>query len=610
MTKHISLLLCLVSFLPVSAQQSQERIAARQAFEHKDYSAASAQFGLLLSEEPDDIEVLSGLVDSLEALGEWKIALQPLRHLVSLLPSSAKRANQLGLWETWSGNKEGMGWLEKACGMEPFQAQYCADYAEVLSWHPETRRQAIAEFRAVLTDSPDFLPAITGLAEIFSWDRKTRNESSALYDRALRIRPTDIHVLAGKAQLLAYSGRFKEATEMYDRALELKSNDSAALAGKAQLLNWEGDFDAAHELLLRAQRNFPNDRSILAEMVRTEIGLHNYSGARRSLLSSSPGNDLAEVKQDLDRATSPWIEFGYESRHNPRNLQFERATAAASAPLGSRNRLLLHYLPTLLDSDGTNFNANYFAAEVNSVLSDHLTLTTMAGSQTYPGFSPEITAGIQGDYQGRRVQLGLGFHRATIDDTLVSLRGIKTGGVLTGQVTSNLASARIGFRSRAHGLDGSISSSAGIYSGTNLKDNRRWFVAGNFGKQVRSAPYLRLQYGVSYSEFQYDANAPVPQHEEAGGYFSPRRYLLNYGGLTFSHHANTRLELEATGTAGAQNVANSSSRFSDESFAGSFTGALLYRPTSRDEFRIQYNYLDVFNAFHRHIPSVTWRHYF
>ena len=37
---------------------------------------------------------------------------------------------------------------------------------------------------------------------------------------------------------------------------------------------------------------------------------------------------------------------------------------------------------------------------------------------------------------------------------------------------------------------------------------------------------------------------------------------------------------------------------------------MLWRPSAHNELRIQYDYLNVFNAFHRQLPAVTWRHYF
>jgi hypothetical protein len=135
-------------------------------------------------------------------------------------------------------------------------------------------------------------------------------------------------------------------------------------------------------------------------------------------------------------------------------------------------------------------------------------------------------------------------------------------------------------------------------------------VDGNFGKSVLGTPYVRLAYGFDYSRFQYDADAPTPAPNQSGGYFSPTRYLLNYGGVTVSHKFSERLEFELTGTAGAQNVESSTSSFDNAQFASSFSSHLFWRPSARNEVRIAYDYLNVYNAFHRHLPSITWRHYF
>lgn len=610
MRYRILFILPLLLLSTTAAQQPDQLREAQQSFEHAEYRESSAQFREILSSEPDNVEALSGLVDSMEAIGEWKEVIGVLEHLVSLQPSSARRLNQLGRWESWSGKTEGLQHLRLACRLEPSHLQFCEDYAEVLSWDEGKRGYAISELRAILSTSPDFLPAITQLAEILSWDKKTRLESSHLYDRALQLKPNDSRSLAGKAQLLAYSGRTTEAMDIYRRVLDQNPNDASALAGEAQLLNWTGDYARAEALLVRAQSLAPNDRHISTEMARAQLGLHNYSDARRVLDSLSPGKDLENVQQELDRNTSPWLEIGTGFRRNPNNLTYTQGTVTASETLGTRSRLMLYYTPTLYSDSEANYNANDYGGQIDGYLSDRVTFSLSAASQVFQGISPEVTGGIQGHYQGHSLQLNFGFDRAAVDDTLLSLRGNKTVSGLTGQVTSNLISGGVGFRNRSHGLDGSISSSTGLYTGSNLDNNRRWGVDGNLGKQVLATPYLRLQYGVSYTEFQYDARATASLPRQFGGYFSPTRYLMNYAGVTFSRSFNSHIELQAAGTAGAQNVESSTSRFGDESFAGSFMGNLLFRPSPRDEIRIRYEYLDVFNAFHRHSPSVSWRHYF
>jgi hypothetical protein len=182
-------------------------------------------------------------------------------------------------------------------------------------------------------------------------------------------------------------------------------------------------------------------------------------------------------------------------------------------------------------------------------------------------------------------------------------------GLFTGQVASNLGRLAINYNNAARRFDFSLGYSDGIYTGRKLDSNRRWSVDGNVGKSLGGTPYFRLAYGFGYSSFDFDAEAPSMPLHRAGGYFSPTRFLLNYGALTISHKLHDRLQFEATGTAGVQNVGSTTAHFDNPQVASSFAGRLLWRISARNEARIQYDFLNVYNAFHRHQVSATWRHY-
>lgn len=138
-------------------------------------------------------------------------------------------------------------------------------------------------------------------------------------------------------------------------------------------------------------------------------------------------------------------------------------------------------------------------------------------------------------------------------------------------------------------------------------------MAGRIGRAFHSnRPYIRLAYGLNYTRFDHDADIQngVIVPKVTGGYFSPTRFLLNQGVLNISHRFTNNLSLDATGTAGAQNVENITSRFSDAQFASSAGAHLFWRATPMNEFSFGFDYLNVFNAFNRHLYSFNWRHYF
>ncbi len=640
--RKFSILLVLLGLTLAAFGQLQQ---ARQQFEAHNYNAAAELYRSAAAAEPDNAEALAGLVDSLEALGQWRAALPALEHLTALQPANARRIHQLGRWRSWAGDARAADSLGQACSLETSQPQYCTDYAEVLAWKAETRGEAVAHLRAALAASPNYVPAMAQLANILSWNKSSRAEAArlfeaalkiepqniellnsyaemlsydrsgrvlalSLYERVLRIDPENARALTGKAQVLAVSGHSRDAMEHYDRVLSADPGNVAALRGKAQVLNWRGNYAEAYALLQRARNYAPEDRQVSRELARAQIGLHQFAAAQSTVNAFPAWDKLDGVRAEVERATGPWMETGVAFRRNAGRGEYERASVAVSTAVGQQNRLVFRYTPTLY-SDGDSFNSNHYGAQLESQLSDRLTLTTAAAAETFPGVSSEFTGGTQAQYRlGPSVEFQAGFHRSPVDDSLLSYRGIDTGTGLTGQVTSNLFNLGAAYRNRKHAFDGSLHYTDGIYTGNKLETNRYWALDGNFGKAVGGTPYLRVAYGFAYTQFQYDADAPVPLPNQAGGYFSPTRYLLNYAGLTVAHKFGRRFEIDATGTAGAQNVENSTSAFGDAAFAGSFSGRLLWRPSARDELLVRYEYLNVFNAFHRHLPGIAWRHYF
>src|SRR5579863_9828060 len=90
-----------------SAQQPNSLNAAQQQFDNHNYQEASTLYRAILDSDPENIDALSGLVNCLEVTGQWKIAIPVLQHLVALQPANASRLNQLGRWESWSGEAHG-----------------------------------------------------------------------------------------------------------------------------------------------------------------------------------------------------------------------------------------------------------------------------------------------------------------------------------------------------------------------------------------------------------------------------------------------------------------------------------------------------------------------
>jgi len=99
--RKFSILLVLLGLTLAAFGQLQQ---ARQQFEAHNYNAAAELYRSAAAAEPDNAEALAGLVDSLEALGQWRSALPALEHLTALQPANARRIHQLGRWRSWAGD--------------------------------------------------------------------------------------------------------------------------------------------------------------------------------------------------------------------------------------------------------------------------------------------------------------------------------------------------------------------------------------------------------------------------------------------------------------------------------------------------------------------------
>ena len=215
-------------------------------------------------------------------------------------------------------------------------------------------------------------------------------------------------------------------------------------------------------------------------------------------------------------------------------------------------------------------------------------------------------------FRGRRpMTLAAGFRREAVEDTLVSTEGADIGGEFVGQVRSNLAYASVGYTSIRSHVDATAKVSGGAYTGHGLDANRRWGVSGSVGVTLRGfRPYVRVAYAVDYLSFAFDASAQplAPGQRRAGGYFSPTRFLTNFAiGHVAYQFRHDRGEVFADASVGAQNVETIYGRFGDVGFAGTLATGVVWRPGSMNEIRVEYRYLNVFNAFRRNTAAIAFR---
>jgi tetratricopeptide (TPR) repeat protein len=580
---------------------------------------ATQLFQQVLRQDPNNVPALQGLTDALVAQGHWRAAVDPLQHLDNLQPNDPARVFQLGQMESWQpGHREqALALLKHANELDPSNLQYQKYYAQVLSWNASTRPEAVKIFQQGLRESPNDMELIFAYAEILSWNRATRPQAMDCYKKVLSQDPHNTRALAGEAQLLSWGGHSSQAMDIYSQILTQEPTNVAALRGEAQIYGWRGDYRQALQLAQQAHALDSSDSATTLELAQAEYDMGHFAEARNDLaqVQSIDTADYTELKREVDHALGTYVELGYSLRRDGELLDFDSADAIVSTPLGSENRLSALYQPFRYRTTGGDFSSNYYALMLDSQPSDAVTTHMQVAGRTYPGVPGQIEGAFDANFTVRpSFKLQLGFDRESDQETLVSTLGADDLGVFVGQVETNLASIGGSYSNSQHHYDASLTYTDGVYTGQNLASNRRWSFDGNLGKSIRGDhPYIRIGYGFTYLSFDHDAEF-VPGDgmppRITGGYYSPTEYLLNYGQILFSGNFGRHVKWDLGGFAGAQNAQTFFNSFSTPQFASTFSTHLTWSMTTSDELRLGYDYLNTFNAFHRHYFSVSWRHYF
>jgi tetratricopeptide (TPR) repeat protein len=546
------------------------------------FAQAEEDYREVLRVDPNNTAVLSGLAESLEAAGRWRDAMPFLSRLIEIQPNNSSALLRL---------------------------------ARMKSWQNDTRPESLNLFARALQAEPKNEEILVSYAEVLSWSRATRPQARSYYELALRQNPRNLRALDGEAQLLAWAGESDRALALYDEVLSSDPADVSALRGKAEIFNWRGRHEEARTLVARAMRIAPADERTITELARADYGLHHYEQAQHEMAQlGAPGPETKDLQQGISQALGTYVELGYGMRRNRQRLDYDQLESLVSTRLGASNRIGLLYQPTFFRTQQQDFHSNYFGVMLDSEPSENLATHAELDGEQYFGAPVQADGMLDAKYRIQpSLQLEAKVQREIVDDSLLSTRGELSGGLFLGQVRSNLATVGGSYSNREKNYDVSLSYSDGMYTGRNLDSNRRWSLDANIGKSLHSYhPYVRIAYGITYLSFDHDEDFQpgAAPSRVTGGYFSPTKYLLNSGQVFVSHDLGRRVRWDAGGTLGVQNSETTFSSFSSAQFAATFSAHLTWAVNSKNEFRTGYDFLDVYNAFHRHLFRFSWRHYF
>ena len=516
---------------------AQDTLAARarQLAAVGDFRQAASAWRLVLEAKPNDRSALAGLVDALDASGEWRTAIAPLDKLLELGAGEPARLRQRGCYAAWSGDRQrGIELLRKAVALAPKDPASLAALGEVLSWDPAGRREAGQKFRAALTLDPENATAQVGLANLAAWNGQPRR-ALAGYDKVLKSHPDDPNALKGQGSAFNQLGYYNQAR----RPLE-----------------------AAHQLA-------PNDPVTRNELARAQ------------------------------RATASGAEMSGLGRRRQHQLDLYQASARATGAIGG-----LQFFADYTRSEYRNTAPRFTADGVGGgfrlahrgftlLASGRLTALEGVSEKQYDG---SASLGLR-LFDG--VAILLAGSRAPIEETRRSVLGELDGGELRGVVHANLARATLMLDNLPGPFDADASVIVGRYTGIGLEANQRRGVEARAGIVLhRSQPWVRIGYGFSATEFDYNADlavAGIPTRR--GGYFSPAAWWSHQGILQFSQRLGSRVEWNADGRLGRQWVRQLDGESADSRNAAVANTSLTLRLAQMFELETRFLYVNALDAF-------------
>lgn len=258
----------------------------------------------------------SNMAGALRALGRRDEAIASYRRALQLKPDGLDVHNQLGVLLGECGDLTGAEAhyrlvLRHPAGLDLNAARAHVDARFNLANLLARRKQfdeAIAEFRHVLRQRPDFAAAHCNLGAVL-FDLSAFEECERCYREALRLNPTFAEAHTNLGGLLIKLGRLDEAEVHLREACKLKSDSPGALNNLGDLLRLQGRLEEAEAYCREALRLEPDyfpAQLTLGNALREAGRFHEAEPCYRVVLSHNPVlpealNNLGALLFDLGR---------------------------------------------------------------------------------------------------------------------------------------------------------------------------------------------------------------------------------------------------------------------------------------------------------------------
>lgn len=138
------------------------------------------------------------------------------------------------------------------------------DYARLLSYRPETRDSALAEYLLLLKFQPHNVKLLREISQVYI-DAKRYPEALNLLYNALKQNPEDPDLLAATGYAEAVAGHAKQSRFLFEKALSHKKSDSLLVKYADAMMSW-GDFLKAEKIYCQALKEDPHSVELLLKL--------------------------------------------------------------------------------------------------------------------------------------------------------------------------------------------------------------------------------------------------------------------------------------------------------------------------------------------------------
>jgi predicted Zn-dependent protease len=234
--------------------------------------------------------------------------IEPLRQRNSKDPKLLLFSGQLNFYQKhWS---QAAHYFSTYLEQNPQDVEVRRQLAEILSFKPETRNEALGQYGEALKIKDDLslrLRRINLLLEERNWEQAAKELQECPT-------PEDPVLLRQQAHLFLWLGNLQEALNRYDLFLKKAPEDPVARLEKARVLTYLGRGSEAQELLNRLRMEQPQDPVVRVAAIEAYLSLRDFPKAL--ILAQKELEPLPHLSQD-ERAL---VARCYAHSSEPNNL--------------------------------------------------------------------------------------------------------------------------------------------------------------------------------------------------------------------------------------------------------------------------------------------------